>query len=169
MRLIVTGDGVLRMGDESYQCALGEGGLARVKKEGDLATPVGRFPLRSVYFRADRLAAAPKTSLPMQPILRDDGWCIGPNESRYNQHVKLPYIGRAERLWRDDGLYDLLVVIGYNDSPPEPLRGSAIFLHVATPDLRPTEGCVALRLTDLRLVVARLGPGAEIEIRASDG
>lgn len=167
MRLIVTGDGFLRTNTAAYRCVIGEGGLARVKKEGDGATPIGRFPLRRVLYRADRLPNPPRTGLPSAPISRDDGWCDDPRDTQYNRPVKLPYVGKAERMWRNDGLYDLLAVIGYNDSPPEPLRGSAIFLHVATPDLEPTEGCIALRLADLQQVIAELAPGSEIEVRAA--
>ena len=46
----------------------------------------------------------------------------------------------AERLQRPDRLYDLVIELGYNDSPPRPGAGSAIFMHVARPGLRPTAG-----------------------------
>lgn len=165
MLLVVRGDGTLRAGERDYRCAIGRGGLARVKREGDEATPVGRFPLRKVLYRPDRLVTKPKSAMACEPISRNDGWCDDPRDTMYNKPVKLPYFGKAERLWRNDGAYDLLVVIGYNDAPPEPLRGSAIFLHVAKPDLEPTEGCVALRLADLQEVVAQLTPGSEIDVR----
>ena len=58
-------------------------------------------------------------------------------------------------LWRRDGLYDIIGVLGWNDSPPERGRGSAIFLHVATADYAPTAGCVALAAADLRTVLAQ--------------
>lgn len=168
MRLVVTGDGFLTANGVRHRCVVGRGGLARVKKEGDGATPIGRYPLRKVLYRPDRLPTPPKSGLPIEPISRDDGWCDDPRDPKYNRPVKLPYVGKAERMWRNDGLYDLLAVIGYNDSPPEPLRGSAIFLHVATPDLEPTEGCVALLLADLQEVIAGLTPGSEIDIRAAE-
>jgi len=59
-----------------------------------------------------------------------------------------------EELWRQDNLYDLVGVLGWNDAPVERGRGSAIFLHVASPDYGPTEGCVALALGDLQRVLA---------------
>jgi L,D-peptidoglycan transpeptidase YkuD (ErfK/YbiS/YcfS/YnhG family) len=45
-------------------------------------------------------------------------------------------------------------VLGWNDAPTVRGRGSAIFLHVARPDLSPTEGCVALPERELRQVLA---------------
>lgn len=140
--------GVLRIGDATYSCALGRGGVRLDKKEGDGATPVGCFPLRRVFYRADKIAA-PKTALPLLVIHRADGWCDDPNDAFYNRQVRLPHAGHCETLWREDGLYDVVVVLGHNDNPVVPGRGSAIFLHVAKPDLAPTEGCVALRYPDL--------------------
>jgi L,D-peptidoglycan transpeptidase YkuD (ErfK/YbiS/YcfS/YnhG family) len=79
----------------------------------------------------------------------DDGWCDDPEHPLYNRPVKAPFAARHETLWRGDGLYDVVVEIGFNDDPVEPGRGSAIFLHRARPDYGPTEGCVALALEDL--------------------
>jgi len=134
------------------RCAIGRGGIARDKREGDGATPLGRWPLRRVLFRPDRLEA-PETRLPVAPLAAEDGWCDDPNDAAYNKPVRLPYPGRHERLWRADGVYDVLVVLAHNDDPPVPGRGSAIFLHVARPDYAPTEGCVALAREDLLLVL----------------
>jgi L,D-peptidoglycan transpeptidase YkuD (ErfK/YbiS/YcfS/YnhG family) len=134
------------------------------KGEGDGATPAGALPLRRLLYRPDRMAA-PATRLPAVPLAPDDGWCDDPDDRLYNQAVKLPYGGRHETLWRDDGLYDVVVVLGHNDDPPRPGMGSAIFLHVASPDYGPTEGCVALALHDLLEVVA--GCGTEAWLRVS--
>jgi L,D-peptidoglycan transpeptidase YkuD (ErfK/YbiS/YcfS/YnhG family) len=148
MDILVSRDGVLRWGECSVRCALGRSGIRFDKREGDGATPAGNYPLRMVYFRADRLAP-PATGLAITTITADAGWCDDPVDPQYNRPVRLPYAGRHERLWRDDHLYDLLAVIGYNDQPVRPERGSAIFLHVAHTDYAPTEGCVALALADL--------------------
>ena len=53
--------------------------------------------------------------------------------SDYNQQILLQFAGSHEELWRNDSLYDLIVVIGYNDAPALPGAGSAIFLHVTEP------------------------------------
>ena len=145
--------------DRRVRCALGRGGVRAEKREGDGATPIGCFPLRGVLYRPDRLPA-PETRLPVQPIAEDDGWCDEPNDPAYNRPVKLPYPASHERMWREDGLYDLVVILGHNDDPPEPGAGSAIFLHLARPNYEPTEGCVALSRDDLLELLKGCAPGA---------
>lgn len=130
------------------RCALGLGGVGDKKAEGDAITPAGRFPLRGVMVRTDRLAAV-QTALPASPIGRADGWCDDPASADYNRRVTLPHPARHEELWRDDAIYDLIVEVGYNDDPVIAGRGSAIFIHVARPNFEPTQGCVALGLDDL--------------------
>lgn len=150
--ILVSADGTLQMGGLRFRCALGRGGVKAQKREGDGATPAGAFPLRGLLYRADRLAA-PKTALPAKAITPEDGWCDDQADAAYNRQIRLPYPARAEKLWRDDALYDVVVVLGHNDDPPIPGMGSAIFLHVASSDYAPTEGCVALALADLLAVL----------------
>jgi L,D-peptidoglycan transpeptidase YkuD (ErfK/YbiS/YcfS/YnhG family) len=159
MDLIVSPGGTARWGDALFRCALGRAGVSQAKREGDGATPAGRFPMRAVFYRPDRLAA-PQGALPVASLTQTDGWCDDPGDPAYNRQISLPYPGRHERLWRDDGLYDLLVALGYNDDPVVPDRGSAIFLHLAARDFRPTEGCLALALEALQQVIAEAPPGA---------
>lgn len=92
------------------------------------------------------------------------GWCDDPIDPAYNQMVQLPHPARHEKLWRDDDVYNVVVVIGYNDAPVQPGRGSAIFWHLAHADFRGTEGCVAVALPVMLSMLEGLGPGAEIEI-----
>lgn len=140
-----------------FPCALGRAGIvpAAQKREGDGGTPDGRLKLRRLLWRADRLPR-PTAAVPAEPIGPDDGWCDAPDDAAYNRPVRLPYAASHERLWREDALYDIVGVLGWNDDPPVPGRGSAIFLHLARPDLGPTEGCIALSLPDLRLVLPGL-------------
>ena len=114
-------------------------------------------------YRADRVPA-PATALPVQAIDPDLGWCDDPAHPAYNQAVRLPFAASHERLWRNDGVYDLLAVIGWNDEPVAPGLGSAIFLHVARPDFAPTEGCIALALDDLSALLVACRPGDRIHI-----
>jgi L,D-peptidoglycan transpeptidase YkuD (ErfK/YbiS/YcfS/YnhG family) len=167
MDIEVFPDDRLVLGDRSFRCALGATGVTRSKHEGDKATPAGRFPLRRVLFRPDRLDA-PDTALPHAPLRPEDGWCDAPGDPRYNQAVDLPYGASHERLWRDDHVYDVIVVLGYNDAPAIPGKGSAVFMHVARPDYAATEGCIALSLRDLEAVLARCGPGDCIHIHAEN-
>ncbi len=114
-----------------------------------------------MLYRADRVAA-PETALTVQPIGPDDGWCDDPAYAEYNRPVSLPFEGSCERMWREDHLYDLVVVLGHNDDPPVAYAGSAIFLHLAKPDYGPTEGCVALALPDMLRVLRDAGADARL-------
>jgi L,D-peptidoglycan transpeptidase YkuD (ErfK/YbiS/YcfS/YnhG family) len=148
MRAIVTPAGMLTLGTESFRVALGYGGVRSDKQEGDGATPTGSLPLRTILYRPDR-QAAPVCAVPVQPLTPADGWCDDPTHPAYNRLVRLPINASAEALWREDGVYDLIGVLGWNDDPVQPGRGSAIFLHLARENFAPTEGCIALRTGDL--------------------
>ena len=150
---------------EHMTCALGRSGLVSQdqKTEGDGATPTGCWPLRRVYWRPDRLEK-PETTLPVSAIQTDDGWCDDPTDPAYNRLVRLPYPASCETLTREDELYDIIVVLGHNDNPPVPGKGSAIFLHCAKPGYPPTQGCVALDRADLLRVLARVRPGDTLTI-----
>ncbi|WP_421995673.1 L,D-transpeptidase family protein [Reyranella sp.] len=151
------------LGARRWRCALGAGGVREDKVEGDAATPAGRYPLRHIYFRNDRLVL-PAVSLPARPIAEHDGWCDDPRSPAYNRLVHVPNEWSHEKMWREDGLYDLVVVVGYNDDPPEGEWGSAIFLHIARDDYAPTQGCVAFRREDLLELVALIGPQTAINV-----
>jgi L,D-peptidoglycan transpeptidase YkuD (ErfK/YbiS/YcfS/YnhG family) len=141
-------DGLLRGAGLNLRAVCGRTGVTAHKREGDGATPSGTLPLLRVLYRADRITP-PRCAVALEPIGRSDGWCDDPADPAYNQPVHLPYPARHEELWRDDGLYDIIGVLGWNISPALPGRGSAIFLHVATPDFSPTAGCIALERRDL--------------------
>ncbi|KXV63186.1 hypothetical protein AD949_07770 [Acetobacter orleanensis] len=146
-------DAQLHCGHKVMSAVIGRNGLTAQKHEGDHATPIGIFPLRKVYYRADRIEK-PQTILPVEPLSRNDGWCDDQHNSDYNRFIKLPHPARHEQLWREDNVYNLIVVMGYNDSPIVPGRGSAIFMHLQRPDRTPTEGCLALSESDLRAVLS---------------
>ncbi len=131
-------------------CLVGRAGFIAgdAKREGDMATPVGTWPLRHVYYRPDRIPP-PDTGLPVIALTPDMGWCDDPGDPAYNRPVERPFPGRHEELWRDDGLYDLIVVLGHNDSPPVPWLGSAVFLHLREDETTHTAGCVAVRRQDM--------------------
>jgi L,D-peptidoglycan transpeptidase YkuD (ErfK/YbiS/YcfS/YnhG family) len=152
MDLIVNHQGEARWGDHTLRCAIGRSGIAATKREGDGATPQGRFAMRCLFYRPDRLAR-PVTRLASRAINPEDGWCDAPEDPAYNRLVRLPHPASAEPLWREDRVYDLIVPLGYNDAPIEPGKGSAIFLHLAAADYGPTAGCIALACDDLLRVV----------------
>lgn len=153
--------GRVALGSLRLPCTLGRGGRRALKREGDGATPIGAWPVREVFYRPDRVAR-PRTTLPVTPLRPDDGWCDDPLDRNYNRRIRLPYQASHERLWRDDRLYDLIVVLGYNDWPRVRGRGSAIFMHLAAPSFAPTEGCIALDEADLRTILAAARPAAGV-------
>jgi L,D-peptidoglycan transpeptidase YkuD (ErfK/YbiS/YcfS/YnhG family) len=143
--------------------ALGRTGVSALKREGDGATPLGRFAVRQVLYRPDRMAR-PRTSLPVRAIRSDDGWCENPADRNYNRLVRLSPQSDADRMRREDHLYDLVIVLGYNDRPRVRGKGSAIFVHLARPDHAPTAGCIALSRHDLTMLLAELRPGSSIAV-----
>jgi len=158
-------DGRFDLTGRNTRCALGKGGViaAGDKREGDGKSPLGVWPIRRVLYRPDR-GGPPETALPVEALKPEDGWCDAPEDRAYNRQVAHPYPASAERLWRDDHVYDLLVILGHNDDPVIPGAGSAIFLHLAREGYAPTEGCVALSREDLQDLLAQAGPGDGIAI-----
>lgn len=164
MNLIVYPSGFADWNGQHYQCALGAGGTADQKQEGDHVTPAGKFLLRRVFFRSDRIER-PHTLLPVSALTRRDGWSDDPDDFRYNQQITLPYSGSHELLWRIDAVYDLVAVVGYNDRPVVPGCGSAIFLHIANPDYGATEGCIAFALSDFSRILNEWEETSTLDIR----
>jgi len=144
-------------------CALGRGGIRALKREGDGATPMGRWRLEKVLYRPDRLRHA-GAGLPLEVIRVADGWCDAPGDRNYNRPVRHPYPASAEHLWRKDGLYDIVVALACNIRPRVRGRGSAIFMHVASPDYAPTEGCIALARPHLLRLLAYIGAEASVVV-----
>lgn len=151
------------LGARRWRCTLGAGGVREDKVEGDAATPVGEFPLRRIYFRNDRVVL-PKVALSARPINEQDGWCDDPRSPTYNRLVHIPNEWSHEKMWREDELYDVVVVVGYNDDPPEGEWGSAIFLHLAREDYSPTQGCVAFARADLLELLPLLGRDTRLRV-----
>jgi L,D-peptidoglycan transpeptidase YkuD (ErfK/YbiS/YcfS/YnhG family) len=161
--LVLARPDTLEWNGRRIACAIGRSGVRADKVEGDGATPAGCFPLRRVLYRPDRLGP-PRTALPVAALNPHDGWCDDPTDPLYNHQVRQPYAASFEMLWRTDELYDLIVVLGHNDAPAVPGRGSAIFMHVATRDFSPTAGCIALTRSDLLAILEECDPRARIWI-----
>ncbi len=160
-----TADGILTLGDRKVPCALGPAGVisASEKHEGDGASPAGVWPIREVLYRPDR-GAPPLTALRVRALSPDDGWCDAADDAAYNRAVRLPYPASTETLWRDDHIYDIIVILGHNDEPVVPGMGSAIFLHVCQPGCPPTQGCVAIGRPDLEELLRAAKSGDAVEI-----
>ncbi len=151
--------------DFDVPCALGRSGTieANQKSEGDGCTPLGTYPFRQVFYRADKLDK-PDTMLPCRATTKTDGWCDAADHVAYNKLVELHFDASHEALWRDDDIYDIILVIGHNDDPVEASKGSAIFVHVAREGYTPTEGCVAFDKVDLLKVLSLIQSGDLLEI-----
>lgn len=157
--------GVLSFGGREFPCALGKNGViaADEKREGDNKTPIGIWPIRQIFYRKDKIQK-PSSPFLTRECEENFGWCDSPNDENYNKFVHHPYPASAEKLWRDDDLYDICVVLGHNDSPVIANMGSAIFMHIARENYGHTEGCVALSRDDLAYLLENCDQDTKIEI-----
>ena len=145
-----------------YKCVIGKNGITRLKKEGDFCTPTGKFSLGPVYYRKDRINKL-NTKLNIYPITKDMTWEDNPNNRNYNQ-LTLNNNKSNEKLFRKDNIYDIIIIINYNNNPVIPGKGSAIFMHIAKKNYYPTKGCIALSKKDLIFIVSKLSKNEKILI-----
>ena len=145
-----------------YRCAIGKNGIKRSKKEGDFCTPTGQFNLGPIYYRKDRINKL-NTKLNIFPITKNMNWEDDPYNQNYN---KLTFNNKksTEKLFRKDNIYDIIVVVNYNNNPIVPGKGSAIFMHVTKNNYFPTRGCIALQKKDLIFMLSKLSVNEQILI-----
>lgn len=155
--------GILIAGALRFDCTLGRAGAVLDKREGDGGTPIGTYPFRQLLYRADRVER-PETGLEVEILDAATGWCEDPAHPDYNTKVRLPHPAITDCMMRDDHVYDYTAVIGYNDAPVVPGRGSAIFMHLAREAFTPTAGCVGLRAPDMLEVLKVLDKSSHITI-----
>lgn len=139
-----------------------------IKQEGDGRAPAGIFTLGTAFGYGADFAENP--SLSYRQSTASDYFVDDPKSSHYNQWVRWPSGGRgenksqgskapwvsAERMRRDDELYEFGVVVAHNMNPPQPGAGSAIFLHVWRGPAKPTAGCTAMEREELVRLLAWL-------------
>jgi L,D-peptidoglycan transpeptidase YkuD (ErfK/YbiS/YcfS/YnhG family) len=171
MKLVVdTAKHILYIPPGKWPCAIGKHGAidAADKREGDGKTPLGTYKLLKIFARPDRVVPF-TTALPFEWLTPLHGWCDDASHRLYNTQVMLPFAASHESLWRDDGLYDLIVTLSHNVDPAVPHMGSAIFLHCCKYDdsgaMKPTLGCVAIPKADLQALCAAFTPDTHIEIQ----
>ena len=148
--------------DFQFKCSIGKNGLKKNKLEGDNCTPMGTFSLGPVYFRSDRVGK-PDTKLKTFKIKKKMGWCDDPNNIDYNKEIRLSKKIKAEKLYRKDKIYDIIIVINYNTRRIIRNKGSAIFIHI-TNNYKPTKGCIALSLNDLEILLKIIKKNSKIKI-----
>ena len=157
-------EGLLHFRNQSYPCLLGRSGITTNKKEGDGATPAGKFRLLFGFFRHDRITL-PANQLSFHKIKPADGWCDSPSSPNYNSPIKLPFTASHEIMMREDRLYNVCIVMDYNISEKRKGKGSAIFFHITSPVGKPTEGCVALSPEHMQKILPFLNDQITMTIR----
>lgn len=155
--------GLLIAGGLQFPCSLGRSGRAFIKREGDGATPMGRWKLRRLFYRADRMRP-PRSGLAARQIRDFDGWCETVGDRNYNRLVRIPYATSHEFMKRTDGLYDVVVELSHNECPRVQGHGSAVFFHLRQPDGGPTAGCIAVSLKDMKTILRLCGRKTRIVV-----
>ena len=145
------------------RCSIGKRGISINKKEGDKKTPKGEFKLKYILYRKDRIFDL-KTRLKKIVIKKRMGWCDDPNSNYYNKIINFPSKYSAEKLWKKENVYDIIIVIDYNLNPVIKNKGSAIFLHIAKRKYRPTNGCIAVSKKNIRLIANAINKKTKIKI-----
>ena len=142
----------IHINDYRLNCAIGKRGITKYKKEGDLSTPRGTFKLKTLFYRKDRVKNL-NTGLKKIAIKKNMGWCNDPKSKSYNKLIKLPFKYNCEKLYKKNNTYDIFIVLNYNYNPVVKKKGSAIFLHIAKKNYKPTLGCVALSKKNFKLLL----------------
>ena len=146
--IIINESKYLKYKDLKFKCAIGKAGIRKKKKEGDNITPKGIYKIIKIYYRDDRIKKI-SSKFKLIKITKKMGWCDDPKSKKYNQLIKLPNKYSHEKLYKKNNTYDLLLVLDYNMKPIVKNKGSAIFIHVAKRNYKPTAGCIALKKKDL--------------------
>ncbi len=149
--------------DYKVKCAVGKRGIGTKKTEGDLITPKGEYKIKSILYRKDREKKL-NSKIKKNVILKNMGWCDDPKSTKYNQLINFPFKYSAEKLYRKDNIYDIIVVIEYNMKPIKKNKGSAIFLHITKQNFKRTEGCVAIKKRDLKKIILKLNKKSKLII-----
>ena len=161
--IIINKSNYLKYKNLEFRCSLGKAGIEEKKKEGDNITPKGIFKIMRIYYRADRIKII-ATSIKKIKIKKDMGWCDDPISNFYNKQIKLPSRYSHEKLYRNDNLYDLVLVLNYNTNPIIKNKGSAIFIHIAKKNYKKTAGCIALKKAHLIHLVKEIKKNTKVFI-----
>ena len=161
--IIINKSGYLKYKNIKFKCALGKSGIRKKRTEGDNITPKGTFKIIKIYYRKDRIKKI-NSVFKIIEIKKNMGWCDDPESKKYNQLIKLPSKYRHEKLFRNDRIYDLMIVLNYNMSPVIKNKGSAIFIHIAKNNYNKTKGCIALKKKDLIEIVSKIKRNTKVII-----
>ena len=145
------------------KCAIGKRGIGHKKREGDKITPKGKFKIKTILYRKDRVSHF-KSKITTLPITKDMGWCDDPKSKKYNKLIYFPFKHSAEKLYRSENIYDIILVLNFNMNPVKKNKGSAIFIHVAKKSFQPTQGCIALNKFELIKLVKSIKINSVVKI-----
>ena len=154
---------ILYFGKYKVKCAIGKRGITSKKVEGDKKTPKGIYTLKSIFYRKDKIVKI-KSKLKKTPIRKNMGWCDDSSSKYYNKLIKFPFNYTAEKLWLNENIYDVIIIINYNLRPTIKNRGSAIFIHIASKNYESTKGCIALKKKDIILLAKEIDNKTKIII-----
>ena len=147
------------------KCAIGKKGIGSKKKEGDLITPRGKYKVKYVLYRRDRIKKI-QSEVRIIKIKKNMGWCDDPRSRNYNKLIKLPSNYKHEKLFKKENIYDIILVLNYNMRPIKKNKGSAIFIHVSKKNFKKTDGCVAIQKRDLLKIVKELKKNTKVMIES---
>ena len=142
---------------------MGKRGIGKKKKEGDLITPIGKYKIKYVLYRKDRIKKI-QSKLRKTVIKKNMGWCDDPNSKEYNKLIKLPFKNSYEKLFKKENIYDIILVLNYNMSPIKKNKGSAIFIHIAKKNYKKTQGCIAIKKMDLLKILRKININTKVKI-----
>ena len=145
------------------KCALGKRGIGNKKKEGDLITPKGKYKIKYILYRKDRIKKI-QSKIKKIIIKKNMGWCDDPRSKRYNKIIKLPTKYSFEKLYKIENIYDIILVLNFNMNPTIKNKGSAIFIHVAKKNYKGTKGCVAISKISLLKIIKELKNNTKVRI-----
>ena len=145
------------------KCAIGKRGIGIKRKEGDLITPKGKYKIKYILYRKDRIRKI-QSKIKRIAITKSMGWCDDPRSRDYNKLIKLPTNYKYEKLYRKENIYDLILVLNFNMRPIVKKKGSAIFIHIAKKNYKKTEGCVAVNKVSLLKIIKKLKNNTKVLI-----
>ena len=153
----------LTCGQYKVKCAVGKRGISQKKREGDLITPVGRYRIKYVLYRKDRIKKI-QTQLRKIIIRKNMGWCDDPRSKNYNKLINLPFNYSYEKLFKKENIYDIILVLDYNMRPVKKNKGSAIFIHITKKNYKKTQGCIAIKKTGLLKILKKIDINTKVKI-----
>jgi L,D-peptidoglycan transpeptidase YkuD (ErfK/YbiS/YcfS/YnhG family) len=93
------------------------------------------------------------------------GWCNDIRSKKYNREISFPFKYSAERLYRNDKIYDIFINIKYNYFPKRKGKGRAIFLHLTNKKYKATKGCISIQKKDFLKILPLINKNTKIFIK----